>query len=72
MRGHRARVAPVPVERLTRPGVRRAEGVKQLGRRARHPLAGNHLRLRRFDFRQPIALFNQRFIAAGMNDIGLL
>ena len=72
MRGHGTRVAPVAIERFTHPGVRRAESVKQLGRRTRHPFAGNHLRLRRFDLRQPITLFNQRLVAAGMNNIGLL
>ncbi|VED47186.1 Uncharacterised protein [Raoultella terrigena] len=64
--------APVAIERFVDPGVRRAEGVKQLGRRPRYPVAGNHLRLRRLHFRQTITLRNQRLVAAGVNDIGLL
>jgi sulfonate transport system substrate-binding protein len=72
MRGDRPRIAPVAIQRQTGSRIRRPEGIKQLRRRPRDPVAGDHLRLRRFHFRQLVAPGDQRFVVADVRHIGLL
>ena len=72
MRGNRPRIAPVAIQRKASSRIRRPEGIKQLRRRPRDPVAGDHLRLRRFHFRQLVTPGNQCFVVADVRHIGLL
>lgn len=72
MRGNRPRIAPVAIQRKASSRIRRPEGIKQLRRRPRDPVAGDHLRLRRFHFRQLVTPGDQRFVVADVRHIGLL